>query len=110
MDNLYPELIEHIAATVAATLVDRGVEVVTARAAGQECAEAVSRDFGGQQIYVPMGKFLKLSQRDREIYARWNGRNDVALCREHGISERHLRRIIEAMRETDRRERQGSLL
>lgn len=109
MDNLYPELIEHIAATVAATLVDRGIEVGDAKVAGQECAEAVMMSLGGQQIYIPMGKFLKLSERDREIYAKWNGRNDVALCREYNISERHLRRIIEAMREADRRSRQQGL-
>lgn len=109
MDNQYPELLEHIATTVTATLVDRGLDVDHAKTAGQDCAEAVRRHFGGQQLYIPMGLRYELTGRDREIYARWNGRNDIELCREYTISERHLRRIIDAMREADRKTRQGGL-
>lgn len=105
----YPELLEHIAATVTATLVDLGFPVDQARPAGRDTAEAVRRHFGGQQLYIPMGKFMELSQRDRDIYAKWNGKNDVELIREYNVSDRHLRRIIEAMREADRRNRQGGL-
>ncbi len=105
----YPELLEHIAATVSATLVDLGLEVDQARAAGLGCAEAVRRHFGGQQLYIPMGLRYELSSRDREIYAKWNGRNDLELCREYNMSDRRLRQIVDAMREADRRGRQAGL-
>lgn len=105
----YPDLLEHLATTVAERLAARGIDPVTATELGNEAAEAVRQTFGGQPIYIAKGVRWLLSQRDREIYAKWTGRNAWALCREHDITERRLRQIIDAMREADRRERQEGL-
>ena len=109
-DAPYPEVLETISAAVAGVLVDRGVEIAAAREAGQVAAERVRQDFGGFQVYVPSGKMHALSARDREIYAAWKpGENEFVLCRQYDITERHLRRIVEARRAEDRATRQGSL-
>jgi len=38
-----------------------------------------------------MGQSYEVSQRDLDIYRRFNGRNGHELCREHGITDTWLR-------------------
>ena len=106
----YPEFLEELAAKIAAFLVDRGLDPVTSQAAGQDCAEYVRRDWGGQRIYIQMGRTFELGQRDRELAARWTGRNTRELCLEYRITETHLRRVVAAVRGEDAKRRQDDLL
>lgn len=109
-DTSYPELLDAVGAAVADTLKSRGIHAGLAVDCGRAAAERVRRDFGGQQLYVPVGQSWELTQRDRSIYDEWRpGENEVELMRKHGITERHLRRIIEARRAEDRAKRQGKL-
>lgn len=94
----YPEFLEELAAKVAALLVDRGFDPALARGVANDCAEYVRLDWGGQRVYIPMGRVFDLSRRDREIAAMWNGSNTRDVCRKYNISETHLRRIAEAAR------------
>lgn len=105
----YPELLGEIAQVVAQSLVDVGIATELAQQAAFAAADGVRRQFGGQQPYIPIGMEFFLSERDRAMYERWNGRNGTELCREYNITARHLGRIVAAMRERDRRARQGSL-
>ena len=106
----YPELLEHLGTAVVETLVANGIHATLARDCGRAAAERVRRDFGGLQMYLPLGRVWQLTQRDREIYDAWNGgKHYVGLAQQYGISERHLRRIIEKCREEDRAKRQGQL-
>lgn len=88
----YPALLEELASKVAQVLVERGIDPALARDAGRDCAEFVRRDWGGQKIYIQMGKSYEVARRDREIAARWNGRNTRELCVEFGVSETAVRR------------------
>lgn len=109
-DTLYPEMLEAVGAAVAETLKSKGIHQGLAHECGRAASERVRRDFGGQQVYVPVGQSWELSQRDRGIYDEWRpGENEVELMRKHGITERHLRRIVEARRAEDRAKRQGTL-
>lgn len=109
-DDDYPELLEQLGAEVEQTLVGKGIHAGLARECGRAAAERVRRNFGGMQIYLPVGQAWELTQRDRAIYDAWKpGVNEIELIREHKITERHLRRIIEARRAEDRAKRQGKL-
>jgi Mor family transcriptional regulator len=105
----YPDLLGEIAQVVWQNLREVGIGADLAQQAAFATAEGVRREFGGQQPYIPIGVEFALSDRDKSIYARWNGRNGPELCREYTISARHLGRIVAAMRERDRRSRQGNL-
>jgi Mor family transcriptional regulator len=88
----YPELLVWLAAKIAASLIERGIDATLAEDAGRYCAECLRRDWGGYKTYLPMGKSYDKELRDREIAARWNGRNTRELCAEFEVSETTIRR------------------
>lgn len=94
----YPDLLEELSAKIASLLAERGIDAAVAADAGRHCAEFVRRDWGGQKIYIPMGKSYDVSRRDREIAARWNGKNTRELCVEYRMSETNIRRIAGNLR------------
>jgi len=96
----YPELLEWLAAKVASILIERGIDAPLARDAGRQCADRFRHDWGGNKIYIPMAKSYDKERRDREIAARWNGRNTRELCVEFEVSETTIRR---AAAEAERR-------
>ena len=106
----YPEFLEELSAKIAAFLVDRGFDATLAQELGADCAEYVRRDWGGQRIYIPTGKEFELGQRDRDLAARWNGRNTRELCIEFRITETHLRRVVAAFRAQEAKRRQTDLI
>lgn len=51
--------------------------------------------YGGEALYVPRGLSLReRNARNKDIRARFNGRNGPELCREHDISRSQLYRIV----------------
>ena len=54
--------------------------------------------WGGQQINFPKDYHWKLSKRDAEIYAAFNGHNYAALAMKYNIHERSVRRLLERIR------------
>ena len=92
--QLYPLVLEELAAIVAAALVEAGFEPATAHAAAGKCVERVRADFGGQLVYIPQGLGYNLARRNAEIRRRLaNGENRDAIRREFGLSAMQLRRI-----------------
>lgn len=55
--------------------------------------------WGGQQINFPKDYHWKLSQRDAELYAAFNGYNYADLAKRYSIHERSVRRLINRIRE-----------
>ena len=88
----YPELLEWLAAKVAAILTERGFDAKRAADVGQHCAESLRREWGGYKLYIPMAKSYDKERRDREIAARWDGTNTRELCVEFEVSETTIRR------------------
>jgi Mor family transcriptional regulator len=64
-------------------------------------AKNMAKDWGGQQIYFPKGLLLELSERDQELYRKFNGTNQAALAREYGYSEQWVYRIIKSVRDAE---------
>ncbi|HEX9392172.1 MAG TPA: Mor transcription activator family protein [Usitatibacteraceae bacterium] len=87
-----------------------GVDDATAARIGNSVATRMSASLGGQSFYL--GKAHAIETRDRLIYAAWRagpGDNYLELGRQHGLSERHTRFIIENFDADERRKRQPDL-
>ncbi len=105
----YPEILEDLAAKLAALLIEEGLAPERARGIAFRHAEQVRRDWGGQKLYIPTGQSYEVTQRDLEIYRRWNGRNGIELCREFRITDTWLRAIVNRVRAAEMQRRQSGL-
>jgi len=90
----YPELLEQVGQVVVRKLIEGGVDVGRAPALGFEITEGIRTEIGGGQHYLPRGITYQLSQRDKEIFAAFNGTNYNALSQQYGLSSVRVRDII----------------
>lgn len=105
-----PELLLDLASHVAVKVKELcGVAPEKADAVGLAVADLMSCHWGGQLLYFPKGMARKLSARDLEIYARFNGSNHADLAREFDVSLQHVYRIIKAVHADEVAARQGGL-
>lgn len=54
--------------------------------------------WGGQLINIPKDYHWKLSRRDAEIYAEFNGYNYAELAKKHDMHERSLRKLLDRVK------------
>lgn len=54
--------------------------------------------WGGQLINIPKDYHWRLSQRDAEIYAEFNGCNYAELAMKHDMHERSLRKLLDRVK------------
>ncbi|MDR0996767.1 MAG: hypothetical protein LBL69_03775 [Zoogloeaceae bacterium] len=105
-----PELLLDLADQCAASLIELlRIAPSEAESVGREIAGRMASHWGGQNLYFPMGLSYRLSQRDREIFAKFNGRNHAALAQEFGVSVQWIYRIVREMKKQDIAARQGTL-
>ncbi|NHC05926.1 Mor transcription activator family protein [Azonexus fungiphilus] len=71
--------------------------------------DRVAAACGGSSFYLPRGILSRLSERDRQIAARFNGRNKRELAREYDLTEMRIDQIVAAVRLADFQRRQGKL-
>jgi len=105
----YPEDLLDLLDNWAARFVEMGETTERARELAFAASEVTRASIGGEQLYIPKGRYFALSVRDREIFLRWNGQNTHLLCQEFDVTERHIYRIVEAMRKEEQERRQGKL-
>lgn len=112
-DGLHPTLVEMAEQMFLALVEDaEAVQVLGKPRLAEIVADQVDRvalRCGGGQFYLPKGLALKLSQRDREIYERFNGRNKRELAREYGVTETRIDQIVAAIRRAEFERRQGKI-
>ncbi|WP_345859297.1 Mor transcription activator family protein [Shewanella algae] len=70
---------------------------------------AMSRHFGGQQIYFPRGVQLDAHLRDIQIWELFDGKNVQELVRQFGVSHQTVYKAIARMRDLEKRKRQPEL-
>lgn len=85
-----------------------GIEKELADHAGQETAIRMAGHWGGQLIYFPHGNFEQ-SDRDKQIWAEFNGNNHAELARKYKVSIQWIYKIVKAQRQADLARRQGGL-
>ena len=71
--------------------------------------ERLSAELGGMNFYLNKGVRYRASLRDREMFARFNGRNYDELARTSGLTPMRVRQIIGAMMADEIGRRQGKL-
>ncbi|PLY02751.1 MAG: transcriptional regulator [Desulfuromonas sp.] len=109
MDNLNEEtrgvsLLLTIADAGQEALVEAGIAPEIARAAALKAADRVRERHGGEQLYIPKGVAIALSERDWEIWREYNGSNSFVLAKKHKLTERQIYNVISRCRaEHDRR-------
>lgn len=105
-----PELLADLSVHVAATLVElAGLDQDKAEQLGREIADRMAAHWGGQIIYVPMGLYIGLSRRDKQIYDEFNGTNHSELARKHDVSLQWIYKIVRTVRREEIARRQGGL-
>ncbi len=93
--ELTVELAQHTSETVR-EIID--IEPAIADQIGQAVANRMMQVWGGQNVYFPMGMVWKVSQRDREIFREFNGRNHHELARKFGVSLQWVYSVVKRVR------------
>lgn len=110
LDPAYPENLARIAECLFLVLRDRlpGEPADHARLALDQ-AELVRAELGGSQLYLAKGQEFEMTLRDRQILAKFNGRNHRALAHEFGVTDRHIYDIVARRGREEFERRQGKL-
>ncbi|MCN1890813.1 DNA-binding protein [Escherichia coli] len=85
------------------------IEPAIADQIGQAVANRMMQVWGGQNVYFPMGMVWKVSQRDREIFREFNGRNHHELARKFGVSLQWVYSVVKRVRKEELDRMQGKL-
>ena len=111
MEARRAELLEHVAARAAATVVDYfGLASELADQVGAAVADALADDFGGQVLSFPKDCAFRLSVRDRAILeAHRRGASLADLALQYKITDRGLRMLLHRAESRDRDLRQQQL-
>ncbi|GDO99205.1 Mor transcription activator family protein [Escherichia coli] len=104
--ELLVELAQHTSDIVRELL---DADPAVAEQAGQAVANRMMQVWGGQNIYFPMGMRWQISQRDREIYEAFNGRNHHELSRRFRVSIPWIYNVVKRVRKEEISRLQGQL-
>lgn len=108
-DDKYPEVLVDLRDDLEELLTDHGVEAEEAKQVAFAATEKLREKWSGMAVYIPKARDWILSQRDLEIYRRYNGDNLQWLCREYQLTEQRLYQIIAKVRAEQIKKRQMRL-
>jgi Mor family transcriptional regulator len=86
-----------------------GLEAAAAVQIGREIAGWMADHWGGQHIYFPKDVSYKVSQRDQQIFAEFNGSNHAELARKYDVSAVWIYRVVKKVLLAERAKRQSDL-
>lgn len=90
----YPELLNDIGQVIASSLFGMGFPEENAKNGAYQITEKIRTELGGSAMYLPKGHLYDLSERDREIFDQFNGRNLYELARKFDLTEMQIRNIV----------------
>lgn len=114
----YPQALRDLASSIFMELLERSAHLPLHPARAHRLAQLamaltgrLSRDFGGNNLYIHKAVLHQLTQRNREMYAlhdnkRWTYKT---LGQKYGLTETQVRNIIQACIEEEMARRQGRL-
>lgn len=110
-DNRIPELIRDLEAqTVAYLMAALPLEHSQAVAVSKRLSRHLTDNWGGQLIYIPKNQGGKLDERDKQIYAEFNGSNHFELAKKYDLAVQQIYKIVKMVGQAEMAKRQGSLL
>ncbi|NYT80921.1 DNA-binding protein [Alcaligenaceae bacterium] len=105
-----PELLRDLADQVKDVLMKYGEErEERAELLGVEVAERISKNWGGMNIYMPLGVVMQRHRKAIEIWNDFDGSNVDQVARKHGVSIQWVYKIIKEMRAEELARRQRDL-
>lgn len=107
MEDKRNELFEDFAASAERLLREYELAPAAAGLIASALADHLADHWGGQNLNIPKDYRRKLSARELEAYARFDGENFDTLAREFGMTERGMRKLIARVRDRLRRNSQG---
>lgn len=101
------EVTAHLSAVLVDKLIKRGLEVRDAEEIGLNVMDEVRRQYGGQNIYFPRDAKLKLSERDMQIFERYDRRelSIPDIVQQYGISIQWAYAIVRTVRDKLKKQR-----
>ena len=108
-ESKYPEILVDLRDNLTEILIEGGAEPIQAKDFAFAAAEKIRKKWQGLAVYIPKGRDWELSQRDMEIWRRFNGDNRHLLCREFEITEQRLYQIVARVRAEEIERRQLKL-
>ena len=106
----YPDVLEAMAQAAAQVLLGKGQTREFAQTTALEITERIRTTVGGTNTYIPRGQDYELSQRDDEIYKKFNGRNYFELAQQYMLTEVRVRDIVKVGLKRDQARRQFNLI
>ncbi|MEX2475030.1 Mor transcription activator family protein [Marinobacter sp.] len=98
MKALRHELLRDLSDQVQTMLTDYGVSAEVAEQTACALANHMAEHWGGQLINFPKDTSYKISQRDRDIWEDFNGRNHPHLAQKYNLSQRAIYDIVKRMK------------
>lgn len=65
-----------------------------AKKIGEEISQKIAHDWGGLMVYIPKNLMFIISERDKQIYAEFNGYNQRELAKKYNLSIQWVYKII----------------
>ncbi|WP_286807719.1 MULTISPECIES: Mor transcription activator family protein [unclassified Marinimicrobium] len=98
MEHLRHQLLSEAADRVARVLREFNIPEDRAEQCGSAVADDLAQHWAGQNITIPKDYRYKLTQRDLEIWDKFNGRNHLELAREYDLTVNAIYRIAKRIR------------
>lgn len=106
-DNRTAELIADMEAQMTAYLVSvANIDPQSAQAAAKQVSAHLSKHWGGQLLYFPKNHYGRLSERDAEIWRKFDGKNHAALAMEYDLTMQQIYKIVREAAEYHRAKNQ----
>lgn len=111
MDSRIPELVADLEAQTVAclTAVLPMIDHQTAMLVSKQLSQHLSLNWGGQLIYFPKNQGGKLDERDKQIYAEFNGRNHHELAKKYDLAVQQIYKIVKTVGQYEMAQRQRGL-
>lgn len=93
-----PEIMQVIADFMIDALISRGISEFMAAELSVDCAIALMKAVGGDNVYIPKGVQMEYNKRDLKIYKEFEYMDIREICKIYGVTPRRIRQIIAAVK------------
>lgn len=109
-DSRIPELIADLEAQATACLLSIApVDRDMATQISKQLAQHLTNNWRGQIIYFPKNHGGTLDERDKQIYAEFNGKNHQQLAKKYDLAVQQVYKIVKAVGQAETAKRQQGL-
>ena len=108
-DSRIPELIADLEDQACACLLAHVPQISRCAAISKQLSRHITDNWRGQIIYFPKNTGGELDERDRQIWAEFDGKNHQQLAKKYNLATQQIYQIIKRARAADLQARQRSI-